>query len=269
MLSVLILISFGCNQQKPAESTIMQYFTPNGIHPVVLNGKIKKLTEKNYWTFVDNGKYLKGKQITRKELDSLKWIYDYEVNFDGNGLIESSSGLDENGKTVWNRQTKIENNRYVEDQYARDDTIRYYEKIKYNDQGELSEFRRYRFGADTLIGTGTYHLNQQGDSLIFQFLDYRGIPIVKYIFHVGANKMHTSSESYDKDGNFTGSNEYIYNEKNTLQKVTYFNNDKKISNWEEYIYFEYDDKGNPVLTCYKDASGNLAMTERTYTYYEP
>jgi hypothetical protein len=267
LLSVLIVISFGCNQQKPAESTVMQYFTPNGINPVVLNGKIKKLTEKNYWALVDNGKYLKGKQITRKELDSLQWMYDYEVNFDENGLIQTSSGFDETGKTVWNNHLKIENNKYVENQYARNDTVRFYEKIRYNEKGELSETQRYRFGADTLIGTGTFHLNLLGDSLVFNFLDFKGIPMVKYIFHVGENKMHIGSEFYDKDGNYTGGNEYTYNEKDIFQKVTYFDKDKKISNWEEYIYFEYDDKGNPVISCYKDAAGRLAMTERTYTYY--
>jgi hypothetical protein len=195
-------------------------------------------------------------------------MYDFEVNFDENGLIESSSGLDESGKTVWNNQLKIENNSYVENRYTRDDTIRSYEKIKYNDKGELSETQRYRFGADTLIGTGTFNINQQGDSLIFNFLDHNGTQMIKYIFHVGGNKMHTSSESYDKDGNYAGGSEYTYNEKDILQKATYFDKDKKISNWEEYIYFEYDDKGNPVLACYKDASGNLAITERAYTYYE-
>ena len=74
-----------------------------------------------------------------------------------------------------------------------------------NDKGEFSEIPRYRFGVDTLIGTGTFHLNQQGDSLVFKFLNLVEKPMVTYIYHVGENKMITGSESYDKDGNFTGS----------------------------------------------------------------
>ena len=269
LLCLPVLIFMGCMKQKPTESTVLQYFTPLGNYPYSFNGKIQKMTEKNYWGKVDNGKYLKGNKITQKELDSMKWMPDYEVNLNRDGLIENCSAIDENGKTIWKNQLKIENSKYVVNQFYRNDTLRYYENIKYNEKGELSEVSRYRPVVDTLIVTGVVLRNPTGDTITMKGLNAKGELMFSNIQFLNKEKKHTGAEAYGPNGEFNGSTECLYNDKGVIQKFSYFDKDKNLTNWEEYIYLEYDEKDNVILACYKDAEGRMAITERTYTYYEP
>lgn len=171
LLCLPVLFFMGCMKQKPTESTVLQYFTPLGNYPYQLNGKIQKMTEKNFWAKVDDGKYLKGEKITQKELDSLSWMPDYEVILTRDGLIENCSAIDENGNTIWKNQLKIENGKYVVNQFFRNDTLRYYENIKYNEKGEFSELSRYRSIVDTLLMTGLILQNPTGDTITLKVLN--------------------------------------------------------------------------------------------------
>lgn len=263
-----MLILMGCNNQKPTESTIINYFTPIGNYNY-FNGKIQKMTEKNYWAKVDNGKYLKGDKITRKELDSMKWVPDYEVNFSRDGLVENCYAMDENGKTIWKNQLKIENGRYVTNQRFLNDTVRFYENIKYNDKGEISEIIRYRAVVDTLMGSGTITSNTTGDTITIKGMSNKGDLMYIAMNYLNKEKRCTAVENLGPDGEFKGSTEYLYDDKGNILKSSYFDKDKKLTNLEEYIYFDYDEHGNYIIACYKDSNGRMAITERTFTYYEP
>lgn len=269
LLCLSMLIFMGCNKQKPAESTVLNYFTPIGNYNY-FNGKIQKMTERNYWAKVEDGKYLKGDKITRKELDSMNWIPDFEVNMTPDGLIESCSGLDENGKTIWKNELKIENGRYVTNQRYMNDTIRYYEKINYNDKGEISEIVRYRAVVDTLMGSGIISSNSTGDTITIKGMNHKGEVMYLLMNYLDKDKHCTLIVNFGPTGEFRGSTEYTYNDKGNILKISFFDKDKNLTNSEEYIYFEYDELGNLTLACYKDAEASrIAITERTYTYYEP
>src|SRR5690606_27287577 len=99
---------------------------------------------------------------------------DYEVILTRDGLIENCSAIDENGNTIWKNQLKIENGKYVVNQFFRNDTLRYYENIKYNEKGEFSELSRYRSIVDTLLMTGLILQNPTGDTITLKVLNEKG-----------------------------------------------------------------------------------------------
>lgn len=141
--------------------------------------------------------------------------------------------------------------------------------MKYNDKGELSEVSRYRPVVDTLLVTGLILPNPTGDTITLKVMNAKGELMFSEVQFLNKEKKYGSSENYGPNGEFNGSIACLYNDKGVIQKLSYFDKDKNLTNWEEYVYLEYDEKDNVILACYKDAKGRLAITERNYTYYEP
>jgi hypothetical protein len=263
----VVSITIGCKNNPKADYTILGEFTPSVLLPEILNWKVEKMTEKIYWGLAVGDNVKKGNQITTKEADSLGWGYAYEVTFDKKGDLISCNYFNENNNYVGGAQLFRKNNRLDSLFNIMYDTIKEYYKFKCDKEGSWIECKVHNANTDTLMYSFTKSINNTGDKIEYQQFNYKGGLNVKMLALYNDRKQFTGLESYDKDGVFQGSTIITYNDKGKLLTATFFDNDKKISGDFNRKY-EYDSKGNWIKTVSRNAAGQIAIHERTYTYFE-
>jgi len=266
LLVLVILMAIGCKNEKPSEFTMLPDYTTS-MYPEKLVGRVEKMTEKNYWAIPDGEKYKKGNPISMKELDSLGWTEDFEVVFDNTGLLVTISGIDETARTIWVNEFLKENNVYTERKLFENDTLKFYDKLKCDENGNIIEITGFRAPEDTVIVTTKKIINAKGDTIENQWFNNKGELAGKRINIYDDLHQRRQVTGYDKDGNYQWRCEDIYNEKGKPSKRTWYDKEENISSVEEFTY-EYDKKGNWVIEYYKDEKNHISIMERTYTYFE-
>lgn len=143
LLALMILAAVACKEKKSAEFTRLGIYTPYQGYMEKLNGKIESVTEKGYWAIPEGDTYIKGARITKKELDSIGYTYEYKAVFDADGDLVSSTTFDENDKVigVW-RLYKV-NNLYARSEYISDDTVRFRQVITCDGEGNPVLYEGY------------------------------------------------------------------------------------------------------------------------------
>ena len=265
LLLAIIFASTGCKNIKPAEYAILGYYTPYSSYPEKLIGKVEKIVERNYWATPEGDTYKKGNPITIKDRDSLNWTYDFEAVFDNTGTLISCNSIDENDKSIYKWELVKENNILASAKRISRDTVRVYQKLKCNANGEVVEELAYRPVADTLLGRFTIYIAAKKDTVIRQFYNYKNVPGSRGVYLYDDKGQFFREESFTND--FNGAIEAKYNEKGKMSELTFYDKDKKVTGVNHFTY-EYDQKGNWTKAIVKDDIGIVVIEERTYTYFE-
>jgi hypothetical protein len=266
ILLVIVFAIAGCKTRKQAEYTVLGDYTPYQAYMEKLNGKVEKVVETNYWAVPDGESYKKGNKMTRKELDSIGYTGDFVATFDVAGDLVSCSGMDETQKTVYKWEIIKENNKLTRANYIYHDTLRYYEKLKCNDKGEIIAGSRFRAKTDTLIQSWIAKRNAKGDTTLYNVSNYKGEPSYKVKMLYNELKQFTGYQLYDKDGKYTGGNELQYDNLGKISAITFYDKDKKPVIGNDFIN-EYDSKGNWIKVICKDTKGFVIIGERAYKYF--
>ncbi len=266
-LALVLFAASGCQEKKPADFTRLGIYTPYQGYMEKLNGKVESVTENGYWAIPEADTYVKGARITKKELDSIGYTYDYKAVFDIDGDLVSSITLDENDKVIdtW-RLSKV-NNLLARSEYISDDTVRYKQVITCDEEGKPFLYEGYNAIADTLTQkievTGSY----VNDTLKVQYFSHKGEVGSKYLFIFNDLGLLTRLEYYRKDGTPGSTTSYVYNDKGFQSDYTATDNEKKVTGKTSTGY-EYDEKGNWTKGTIKDEKGFTIICERVYTYFE-
>ncbi len=169
LLILVTLIAVGCMNEKPVSYTILGDYTPYDAFPEKLIGKVEKIIEKNYWAIPDGETYKKGNLVTIKDRDSINWTNDFEVIFDATGGLVSCNYIDENGKTISKWELFRENGQLTSAVATENDTVRMNEKIKCNNEGEITEISYYRPVVQILIAIFKITTSEKKDTVTYQF----------------------------------------------------------------------------------------------------
>lgn len=226
LIIVIVLGAASCKTKKQAEYTILGNYTPYQMYMEKLNGKVEVVTETNYWAVTDGESYKKGEKMTIKDLYSLGYTGDFEATFDNVGDLVRCAWLDENKKVLSKWEISKEVNRPARADNTENDTMKYYNKLKYNDKGELKEIKVFTLPYDTLLYTCEVTLNAGGDTMTYQGYNYKGEPGGKTLMVYNTSGQFTGFQQYNKAGSFMGGNELKYNDKGMASEVRFIDRDR-------------------------------------------
>jgi hypothetical protein len=266
-LLLVIVFAAGCKNKQQTDFTIIGEFTPYQTNLEKLNGKVEKVTEINYWAVPDGESFKKGAKMTKKQLDSLGYTGDFEATYNKAGHVVSCAMLDENKKiaNIW--EINMESDILARANYTSKDTLRIYQKLKYDKFGNMAEAAIFNAKGDTLIERWVGERSSKGDTVIYNIFNYKGDLGTKYLLLYNDLKQFLGYQAYDKDGNYTGGNQTKYDNLGVMSELVYFDKDKKPLTGNIFIN-EYDSRGNWVKQICKDKKGFTIIGERVYKYFE-
>lgn len=267
LLALVLLAAAACTEKKPADFTRLGFYTQYQTYMEKLNGKVETVTEKGYWAIPEGDTYVKGARITKKELDSIGYTYDYKAVFDADGDLVSSTTFDENDKVIDVWRLYKENNLLARSEYISDDTVRFRQVITCDEQGKPFLYEGYNAMADTLIQKIEVVGSSINDTMTVQYFNHKGEPGTKILLIYNELGLLTHVEYYRKDGTPGSSYSIVYNEKGFQSETTFLDKDKNVEGKTSSSY-EYDEKGNWVKGTFNDQRGFTIICERVYTYYK-
>jgi hypothetical protein len=268
---VLFIVAFVftvtvCKAQKQADYTLLGVYTPYQMNMEKLNGKVEKVVETNYWAIPDAGSYKKGQKMTKNQLDSLGYTGDFEATFDKAGDLVSCAILKENKKIANKWELKKENNVLVKANNTVNDTLKNYDLLKCDKNGNVIEYDNYKATVDTLISRGVVVRTPKGDTLILNVFNYKGDQTYKLLFLFNELKQCTGYQGYNKDNKYSGGSEIKFDKQGKLSELIFYDKDKKPTSENTFIN-EYDSRGNWVRQICMDKKGFVVIGERVYKYY--
>lgn len=267
LLALVLFAAAGCKEKKSADYTRLGFYTPYQTYMEKMNGKVESVTEKGYWAIPEGDTYVKGGRITKKELDSIGYTYDYKAIFDADGDLVSSTTYDENDKEIdiW-RLFKV-NGLIARSEYISGDTVRYKQVITCDEAGNPVLYEGYDALADTLIQKIEVEGSFMNDTTTVQYFNYKGEPGTKILMMFNDLGLMTHVEFYGKDGIPGSSYSFVYNDKGFESDATFLDKDKIVTAKTSSSY-EYDEKGNWMKGTFKDEKGFTIICERVYTYFD-
>ncbi len=266
LLVVVIILATGCPQPEPEIHQVeIGLFTPYFAFPEILNGPVKEVAERNYLAIEEDGKYVKVDRLTVDARDTIDWTNDFRLTFDEKGILLQSELIDENDELIDTWKLTVQDSRIVKGEYFKEDTLRKYMKLFYNDDGKLTRLEQYRMPVDTLIWLNNIISDENGNFLEWQFHDANDEPTNKFIFTVNQEDQRTGYKYYNAEGKVTSEQKYTYNDMGYLKKHVLIN-EKGEESVSEYEYV-YDDMNNWVKVT-GNSDEHKIITERTITYYE-
>jgi hypothetical protein len=265
VLFVVAILATGCPQPEPEVHQVeIGMFTPYVVFTETINGKVKEVVERSYVGLEKDGKVIKGERLSVDARDSIPWTNDFRLTYDEDGNLIESVLLDENDEAFEQQNQTVVDGRIVKSELTRNDTLRGYSKLTYNEAGHLSKVEVFRLPVDTLRLSVLISMDEQGNAVEWQFRNYKGDPTTKYIFTVNQEGRRTGYKFYNKEGEQTFEEEFTYNEKGFLSKQHEINKEGEESVFEyEYEYGELDNWVK--VTGYSDKYN--MVTERDITYF--
>jgi hypothetical protein len=267
-LTIAAVLTFSCTTEKPAGTTILGEGTPYSNYPEIMVGKVKTVVEKNYWGIPEGDTFKKGNLLTMADRDSIGgWSDDFEAEYSMNGVLIACTFLYEPGKPTKKIENVIENNLIAQMNYFRNDSIKFYDKLKYDEKGFLTNGTRFMANVDTSMFSVDIKTNTLGYPTEIQLFNAKNEPTEKYQLTYDGQNRFLKYEALDKDGKIYYSHEVKYNDKSKVSELFIRDKDNKITG-SNYFTYEYDVKGNWVKAIVKDDKNHVIIAERSYTYFE-
>ena len=261
LLALVLFAAAGCKEKKPADYTRLGFYTQYQTYMEKLNGKVESVTEKGYWGIPEGDTYVKGAGVTKKELDSLGYTYDYKAIFDADGDLVSSTTYDENGDVIDTWRLFKDNGLLARSEYTSDDTVRYKQVITCDAEGNPVLYEGYNALADTLTQKIKVEGSFLNDTMTVEYFNYKGDPGTKILLMFNDQGLLTRVEYYGKDGTPGSSYDLAYNDKGFNSEFTGYDKDKVLKTKTSSTY-EYDEKGNWIKGIFKDDKGFTIICER-------
>ncbi|MFZ5940402.1 MAG: hypothetical protein ACOYXB_07490 [Bacteroidota bacterium] len=244
--------------------TEMGIFTPYTFNPEKLNGRVRVLTERYYLALPDGNNFSKGPRITLSMRDSISWSNDYVVYFDKNGLITSTSFIDENDKpfSTWNME--ISNSRITEATWTDHGVPDTHIRLRYTENGVLNTLEQYRAGSDSLNFRIAFTLDSRDIVTRWDFIRNDGDTIKSYLFRLDGDGRRTGYQELNRRGRVVIDTKYTYNDRgSTTEQLTF--DGAGIPHVFTYTY-TYDQRGNWIRAV-AESDKQTVIAEREILYY--
>lgn len=268
LFAALVLLAVAaCKEKKPAEFTRLGIYTPYQGYMEKLNGKVESVAEIGYWAIPEGDSYIKGARVTKKELDSLGYTYEYKAVFDIDGDLVTCTTSDENDKVIDIWRLFKTNGLLTKSEYVYNDTVRFRQVITCDEKGNPVLYEGYNEPVDTLAQKIEVKGSYLNDTLTAQYYNPKGEAGSKYLFMFNDQGLLTLLDYYRKDGTHWSSQVLNYNDKGFQSDYTAYDKDKNVSG-RTYTTYEYDHIGNWIKATTRDERGFAIISERVYTYFE-
>lgn len=261
--AILILAAFiaaGFIQKNPVEKTVLGMGTDYFTNPEILNGKVKLLRETNYWGIEKDGKIVKGKQMTWKDLDSVNSTKNFVAYFDEKGSLKQLDHFDVNNVIHDSGTGRNENGKYTSWNYKLSGKDYSHSHMSYDDMGFVTGSEQHS-PKDSLMrkqvatpGKGYYtkmeYFDPKGKKLFYQVLTLNNEgKVIDLLGYNGKDSLvYRSQNTYDEKG--------LMKKQNTGNAV-----------WD-YKYLKFDQNGNWLeLVATIDNGKYRIFAERYYEYY--
>jgi hypothetical protein len=265
---LVVLIACSCAQQKSADKTVLGLGTDYMYYPETLHGKIKKLTETNYWAVDNDGKITKGNPMTWKDLDSVGSTKNIVAEFDDKGSLTRYDLLDENNVIRYSTIGIQENGRYTKLLYKIKDSTAQYQITDYDSRGYISGGKMYNAKTDTVLFTFKFNNNDKGNYTKIEFFNPKGLKGSSQVFALNEDGKVIEAKFFNKYDTLRQTFLNSYDEKGSLIKQTV-----KIERPASSITWNMkdlllDDHGNWLQGYSIIENGKFKLfVERTYVYY--
>lgn len=266
-VAFVIFAAAACREKKPAEFTRLGFYTPYQGYMEKLNGKVESVTEKAYWVIPEGDSLIKGPRVSKIQLDSVGYTYDYIVVFDSAGYPVTSTTINEIDRPINIWKLYKENGLLARGEFISDDTLRYTQKIICDDDGIPLIYNGYDAMTDTLVQKIESRGSCMNDSITVQYFNYRGEPGVKYVYHFDEKGLMTRLDGY-RNGMLIYSQPMTYTDKGFVEEFKSLDKDKNVISSAVSSYSKYDEHGNWTKSYTRDAKGFTMLFERVYTYFE-
>lgn len=260
-------VILGCMTEKvPEPVTEVGWFTPYVWSPEFISGQVKSLEQRAYWATEQDGKYIQGGLIIKKERDSIGWSDDFIAYFDSLGLAKKVKFLGDDGEAYGYWEVHAEDGKYMKAKWIVGDSARNYFVYSHNDAGHVSKFERYSAYVDTLISKGDMKTNEKGQWTWSQMYNYKGEPENSLTFEYNEAGLVTSAELKNSEGNVISWAKYTYDEKGLDIAGEGMSSDSTMYKYEAE-YTDFDEKDNWLKMITFEYGKLVGMDVRTIEYY--
>ncbi|MFC2081496.1 hypothetical protein ACFLR8_04730 [Bacteroidota bacterium] len=263
---ICMAVLFGCSTEKaPEPTTELGWFTPYTLMPEILKGQVNSLEQKTYWVTEQDGEYVQGALITRKERDSLNWSWDFIAYFDSLGLAKKVKFLDDEGEITGHWKINTEDGKFSRAEWFEGDSAKTYWKIFYDDAGHLLKEERYRSYVDTFMNQYEFKTDEQGQWILAQFVKNNGEAGNTRTSEYNEAGQVVARETINPEGNVIGWMKHTYDEKGLQASYDGMGSDS-IMYSGEMKYIDFDESGNWLKVVYYEKGELNGMEVRTIEY---
>lgn len=267
-LALVLFAAAGCREKKSTYYTRVGDFTPYMNFQEKLNGKVETVTEKSYWAIPEGETYAKGAKVTKHELDSVGWTYDFKAMYDEGGELVSCITTDENDGIITRWDFKKVEEMITRGEYSIGDTLKSYVLITEGGDGLSTQFENFNAATDTLIQKAERSGKYQSDTLRIKYYNSRGGLRFTDLMAFNDQGLMPYAVRIGADGMIMGGIMIKFNENGFISETSFLDGEKNITGTNQMSY-EYDNQGNWIKVICKDpGTGTTMISERTYKYYE-
>lgn len=265
-LVCVALLFTGCNKPQPADLTILGWWSPYYFMPEQLNGKVKMVTEQNYWTTLDKGRYIKGVPITTAWKVKIGWTPDFRINFNEQGQLVKCDYLAETGAAWGSWNITYDNELPTLATYQENDSLKITAVIKTDETKNITETQNYAGSSKTLLSRNVWIYSEKDRFIKTLFYNSLDQLTKNYRYTWDKNSRITEVESYSGEDSLKGKylidyNKYGFSKKQ--QRLTATGTTiKSVS-----VTYEYDEHLNWTKAVYIENGKPIVIAERYYEYY--
>lgn len=263
-LFILLVLLPACTGKDQEKTTRLYHFTPYQDMPEILTGKVKSVTELNYWAIEKDGSFEPGLLVTTKERDSLYWSNDFTATFNEWGNIErcdyfnadqqAGSWVIENDQTQYKKAGWYEN-----------DTLKVSALFLYDQNGLLTEAKAFR--NDTLWYRNEASYDDKGNIIESRNYNPSGELTRKYVITWNELSLATGRKVYNASDSLLSGGRAEYNDKGFYTRVELLDGKGEIASTITGKYLSYDKKGNWLTGIFQIDNHQPFYIIRSYTYF--
>lgn len=266
LFALIVGIIAGCARTEPVRTTSLSYLTPYGNYPEHLNGQVKSVKELSFWAIENNGRYIKGEPVTRKERDSIKWTSDFTAYYNPDGVLTRSDFVSYNGE-IRSWVTELENGLMKKATWITGDTSRVYFELTYDGNNHMLSAKRFRSNVDTLLNSYSYFTDEKGNIVEARVYNPDGKLMSTYKFKLNDKYLTEGLMTYSDKDSLVSSSKILYNDRGFYTRAEYLNGAGEVRRTDDLDYTEYDEKGNWLRAIVSREGKVTFITERIYEYY--
>ncbi len=253
-----------CSQEKAAEKTIVENYTPYFLFPEVLNGKVMEITETSFWPVTKEGKIEAGEPLTIAARDTINWTNDFKVMYNPLGFAKESFTLGDNGEILYSWEINSDENYYTSAKRIVKDKVVHKETITKTEDG-IFKIETFDPDTDTLRSSILITLNTDNLPESFQIRNFKGEPTYTYNYKYDETG-NVSGYTVSRADTVRGGMNFTHNPEGFTHEQEIFNTTNKTLSTTVYEY-EYDTAGNWIkCVAYKDREP-MMVSLREYKYY--
>jgi len=224
------------------------------------------VTEQNYWTTLDKGRYVKGAPISLAWKEKIGWTTDFRIIFNEQGQLLKCDYLAETGAAWGGWVITIVDGTPTLATWQENDSLKITVVIKTDADHNIVETQNYAGTTKNLLSRNEWVYSEKDKFIKTLFYDSQGKLTKNYRYLWDKNNRITQVESYGGADSLKGKYFIEYNKKGFSQKQ-----ERKTASGaivkSVSVTYEYDEALNWTKAMYIENGKPIIIAERYYEYF--